>query len=47
MLTLIMYYDRGYMLAENVAPLCLAFYMIERFLKVIYHLSREDKGNQT
>lgn len=47
MLTLTIYYDHGYMLAEKMAPLCLAFYMIERFLKIIYHLHREGKGDQT
>lgn len=47
MLTLTIYYDPGYMLGENTAPLCLALHVIERFLKVIYHLNGENKGNQT
>ncbi|KAK4819969.1 hypothetical protein QYF61_016123 [Mycteria americana] len=44
MLTFAIYYDHGYMLAENMAPLCLAFDMIERFLKIIYHLNKEVSG---
>lgn len=46
MLTLTVYYDHSYMLAENMALLCLAFYMIERVPKIIYHLKR-GKGDQT
>lgn len=42
MLTLSMFYDRGYL-----APLCLAFYVIESLLKIIYRLNGEGKGDQT